>query len=68
MWLCRTWCKGQFHKKQKYSEDLKSVLVWILNGRKVVGLQKIRISNGIRNQEANYLKYGQMAAILSKTI
>ena len=27
--------------------DLKSGLVWILNGRKVVGLQMIRIWNGI---------------------
>ena len=30
-----------------YSGDLKSRLVWILNGQKEVGLQMVRISNGI---------------------
>ena len=30
-----------------YSEDLKSGLVWISNGQKEVGLQIVRIYNGI---------------------
>ena len=55
------------------SGDLKSQLVWILNGRKEVGLQMVRILNGIWNLEAqpfeiringchfikNHLKSGQ---------
>ena len=36
-------------ERDKYSGDLKSGLVWILNGRKEVGLQMVRISNGILN-------------------
>ena len=35
-----------------YSGDLKSGLVWILNGQKEVGLQMVQISNGIWNPEA----------------
>ena len=35
-----------------YSGDLKSDLVWILNGSKQVGLQMVWISNGISNPEA----------------
>ena len=40
---------------QKYSGDLKSGLVWILNGRKEVGLQMVSILNGIWNLEAQPL-------------
>ena len=35
-----------------YSVDLKSGLVWILNGHKQVGLQMVQIFNGIWNLEA----------------
>ena len=35
-----------------YSGDLKSWLVWILNGRKEVGLQMVQISNLIWNSKA----------------
>ena len=56
-----------------YSGDLKSDLVWTLNGPKEVGLQMVWISNGIWNPEAwpfenqingrhfvkNHLKSGQ---------
>ena len=38
--------------RRLYSRDLKSGRVWILNGRKEVRLQMFRISNGIRNPEA----------------
>ena len=35
-----------------YSGDLISGLVWILNSQKEVGLQMVRILNGIQNPEA----------------
>ena len=38
--------------KNKEGIHLKSGLVWILNGQKEVGLQIVRILNGIRNPEA----------------
>ena len=37
--------------KSFYRGDLKSVLVWILNGQKEVGLQIVPILNGIWNME-----------------
>ena len=50
----------------QYSGDLKSRLVRILNGQKEVGLQMVRILNGIWNPEAQQSESGQMAAILLK--
>ena len=42
----------------QYSGDLKSVLVWISNGQKEVGLQMVWISNGIWNPEAQPFEIG----------
>ena len=51
-----------------YNGDLKSGLVWIFYGQKEIALQKVWILNGIWNPEAQPLKSGQLAAVLSKTI
>ena len=51
-----------------YSGDLKSGLVWIMKDRKEVGLQMVRILMGSEIRKPNNFKFGQMAAILSKTI
>ena len=42
--------------KSNYRVDLKFGLVWILNGLKEIGLQKVQILNGIRNPEAQPLE------------
>ena len=42
-----TLMKAMFSLTTTYSGDLKSDLVWILNGPKQVGLQMVWISNGI---------------------
>ena len=39
--------KFRMLKAFKYSGNLKSQLVWISNGQKVVGLQMVWLSNGI---------------------
>ena len=41
---------------------------WISNGRKKVGLQMVRISNGIWNPETQTFEIRINATILSKTI
>ena len=44
-------------KHRPVSEELKSKRVWILNGRKEVGLQMVWILNGIWNQEAQPFEF-----------
>ena len=36
-----------FRDKHQYSGDLKSGLIWILNGQEEVGLEMVWITNGI---------------------